>query len=749
MALRFQSLELKDDALFGVGLAGTVGLSDKPRLLDLADRCLDRGKLRVILDLSQMSAIGGGGARILAEFQQRLTASDGEAVFAGAGALVRRFLVQKFAEQPLRFFPDVAEAELNFDNPRYSYDPDAADAEADAQRRDRDADDAPAGEGGAEAVAVVEDEEVEEPAANAPAGGDETGLGMDDVLAEFNEAAADGKPIQAGRRMDHQYTSLGDAMESLAGWSPHGGQAAFVASLRNLLFSHGLADNVVILTSQDDLLVDDEAGWEIDREGSLARQVSEASMPLTMLDLHEDDLEPVEAGLLEHLTPDLLLPVRRDGRLDAVILLMRGEGDQEFTVAEHFALELLMRVLGGEAAGPAATGEGDTAAVPAAAPPPAAAADRGDGDEPEAWEPAAPAAEDGEESVDAVLLQLALNLPEADDKPHFWRLFARHVWPVLPLGSLGFLAPGQHKPQVIAGDSDHWRDVNLGEEKLRHFLRTMQRPVQAANLPRFFQEPRESLRRAGVEWIVGLHWEDEFLGTALLGADQDFACDDAGALLADIFTETSRLLHRFANTNDTADVNLGLVRVLIGEREKRCCGTDHVTGSIVDHVHRLARVMGFAPDQERDLIYGCLLRDVGLIGKDDALMGPTEDFDPIQWPQYRRHPQDGFELLAGLNLPESITDVVHAHHERYDGKGFPRGLAGRKIPLAARVVAVVEGYVAMIEGWSSRQAVGPDEAARQLREDDGRRWDPDIVDVFLKAVGQDQRQDEPAGALGN
>ena len=154
--------------------------------------------------------------------------------------------------------------------------------------------------------------------------------------------------------------------------------------------------------------------------------------------------------------------------------------------------------------------------------------------------------------------------------------------------------------------------------------------------------------------------------------------------------EAARLLNCFDNANSHVDVNLQLIRLMVGQREKRCFGTDELTDAIVAHVHRLARAMGFAPDQENDLVYGCLLRDIGLVDKEDALSGPTEDLDPVQWPVYRKHPADGLALLSGITLPQTVLDVVHAHHERFDGKGFPRGLEGRKIPLAARIEAVVK-----------------------------------------------------------
>ena len=103
MATRFKPLDLDNPRLFGIGLSGIIGRSDKANLLDLAERCLNKGKVHLILDLSELSSMGGGGAAILADFQKRLNTSGGEAVFVGAGEVVRRFLKIKFEGLPLRF----------------------------------------------------------------------------------------------------------------------------------------------------------------------------------------------------------------------------------------------------------------------------------------------------------------------------------------------------------------------------------------------------------------------------------------------------------------------------------------------------------------------------------------------------------------------------------------------------------------------------------------------------------------------
>lgn len=752
MAIRYTPLELDEPQLFGIGLNGTVSRADKQNLLSLADRCLERGKLHLILDMTALTAIGGGGARVLADFQLSLTSRAGEAVFVGAGKTVRRFLRQRFDDLPLRFFPTVAVAQARFSDPDYAWDPDAEELAADLSAADaRDADES--GDGaddesvGAIAAFADEDpvEEPEAPAAPAPRSPsvprraaapprNEAQEAVQDVLDEFNGSDEEAPAGPGGRRKDHRYTSLAEAAAELGRWQPGEHDEDFATALRNLLFSHGLAEDALLLTRHEDLLQDAQNQWALPADGSLAAQLVEAQGPLTMLDLADGDLLPSEVELLEHLTPDLLLPIRVDDRLVAALLLVRGEGDREYNVAEHFALELLMRLLGGAlAVSPAPAVAPAVVAVSepvVAAPAPGVSEFSPTG---RAWT----AADAHDDALADALMQLALNLPEANDVPHFWRLLARHVWPVLPLRCVGFVAPGVSRPQVVAGNAVAWDRLDLGDDKLRHFLRLMEMPVRAANLPNFFRQTREAMLEAGVDWIVGLNWQDDFLGTVLLGMEESFDGREVPALLPEIFGEASRLLHRLDAEPPAADVDLDILRLLVEQHEKRSQGPYALTGAMVPHLGRLCRAMGFTAEQERDLLLGCLLRDLGLAAREDALSGPRAAMDPTQWPRFRQHPTEGASLLRGLQAPQTVLDVVAAHHERFNGHGFPMGLKGRQIPLAARIVKVVENWVSLLKGDASRAPVGVDAALEAMQRDAGERFDPDIVAVFVKSLQPD------------
>ncbi len=717
MAIRFQSLKLKDPALFGVSLAGSVSRSDKTALQELAQQAMSRKKVQLILDLRQLTSIGGSGARVLAEFQQQLMDVGGEAVFSGVGPVVRRFLDGKFDELPLRYFLDVDDAVRDFHNENYTAPDHSALLPTDlaltkpAATVDRDI-----SQGSEEedvgAMSFLDDEE------------GEADSGLDNLLEEFT-----GKDARKGRRKEHRYTSLAEAISALGTWHNGENRQGFAEALTNLLFSQGLADNVVLLFPSGIHLRCTEGENKIPLAGALARQLVEYARPLTILDLHAEELLESESAFLEEMNPEVILPLLQDQQLIGMILLSNDGHGREYSVGENFAFELLMQVLSG-ATVEATDSQSEQMSEPGQ-------------DLVEAVQSvAAPSNTETSADLNETLYHLALELPDADDRPHFWRIFSRNVKKVMPLEELAFLAPDANRPQVMVGHGAGWMAFDLGQDRLKMFFRTMERPVRVANLPSVFKDIKEKMTAAGVDWLISLKWEDQYQGMVLLASNLDGMEMFPEERLMQLFEPTGRLLARFDGHNDDADLTQSLVQTLMGEREIRCYGADDVTTSMVEQLNLLAGEMGFPPDQHRDLVYGCLLRDLGLVGQSDELMVAPSDMTPEQLQVYYKHPERGRDLLREGDLPQTIVEVVACHHERYNGQGYPEGLAGREIPLTARVVTVVENYVAMIRGIGFPEPLSAEEAAKEMREDEGGRFDPDIVTVFLQAVSPERGKSE-------
>jgi response regulator RpfG family c-di-GMP phosphodiesterase len=135
--------------------------------------------------------------------------------------------------------------------------------------------------------------------------------------------------------------------------------------------------------------------------------------------------------------------------------------------------------------------------------------------------------------------------------------------------------------------------------------------------------------------------------------------------------------------------------------------------------------------ERRDLHFGALLHDIGKIRLPGLLAAGVYTSDE-QRAEMRRHPRLGLELLRPITRFEGILPIVHAHHERWDGKGYPMGLEGEAIPLGARVVAVAEVFEAMTRERPEARRKTPDEALAELEACAGTQFEPRIVRLFVE-----------------
>jgi putative two-component system response regulator len=143
------------------------------------------------------------------------------------------------------------------------------------------------------------------------------------------------------------------------------------------------------------------------------------------------------------------------------------------------------------------------------------------------------------------------------------------------------------------------------------------------------------------------------------------------------------------------------------------------------------------------------LHDIGKVGVSDAVLNKPGALSAEELDEMRRHPGFGHETianaerLAGGEGHEAIVqlakDIVYTHHERWDGQGYPRGLKGEDIPVAGRIVALVDVYDALSNSRSYRTSLTHEEAVETIAAGRGTHFDPDVVDAFL-AVAEEFRQ---------
>jgi putative nucleotidyltransferase with HDIG domain len=145
----------------------------------------------------------------------------------------------------------------------------------------------------------------------------------------------------------------------------------------------------------------------------------------------------------------------------------------------------------------------------------------------------------------------------------------------------------------------------------------------------------------------------------------------------------------------------------------------------------LAQCLGLSAAQLIDIGRGALLHDVGKIGVPDSILLKPGKLTPDEWIQMKRHPQVGYEILRGIKFLDSAADIVLAHQERWDGRGYPNGLVGTEIPLGARIFGVVDTLDAMTSDRPYRKALSFQAARAEVLRCSGTQFDPDVAATFL------------------
>jgi putative nucleotidyltransferase with HDIG domain len=157
------------------------------------------------------------------------------------------------------------------------------------------------------------------------------------------------------------------------------------------------------------------------------------------------------------------------------------------------------------------------------------------------------------------------------------------------------------------------------------------------------------------------------------------------------------------------------------------------------HCERVARIsyamaeqMGVEDTDLRDLELAAFLHDIGKIGVPGSAIGKKSRLTESEMQNMQEHPEIGARILSPISFLERVGTYVRHHHEHYDGSGYPAGIAGDAIPLASRIIHLVDAYDAMTTTRSYRAGLDHEEAVRRIRRGAGEQFDPEIVDCFLR-----------------
>ncbi|TBH20121.1 PAS domain S-box protein [Thermus thermamylovorans] len=215
--------------------------------------------------------------------------------------------------------------------------------------------------------------------------------------------------------------------------------------------------------------------------------------------------------------------------------------------------------------------------------------------------------------------------------------------------------------------------------------------------------------------------DEEFLET--LAAQGAIALDNARTF--------QELLRSQRDLEAAYDLTLWGWAKAVELRDQETAGhTERVTGLAL----RLARALG-VPEEDLDhLRRGAILHDVGKLAIPDAVLLKPGPLSEEEWAVMKKHPVYAYEWLSGIPFLRKALEIPYAHHERWDGSGYPRGLKGLEIPLSARIFAVVDVYDALTSDRPYRKAWPREKALAYLEEQAGQQFDPEVVAAFLELM---------------
>ncbi len=160
---------------------------------------------------------------------------------------------------------------------------------------------------------------------------------------------------------------------------------------------------------------------------------------------------------------------------------------------------------------------------------------------------------------------------------------------------------------------------------------------------------------------------------------------------------------------------------------------------VAEYAVKIAKRYGYSDEMAQDIYIMGLLHDVGKIGIPDAVIKKPGKLTDEEFDVIKTHPPKGSKILANIVEMPSLVTGAHWHHERYDGNGYPDGLAADKIPESARIIAVADAYDAMTSDRSYRSSISQEDVRNEILKGKGKQFDPVFADIMLELIDEDTR----------
>jgi len=180
--------------------------------------------------------------------------------------------------------------------------------------------------------------------------------------------------------------------------------------------------------------------------------------------------------------------------------------------------------------------------------------------------------------------------------------------------------------------------------------------------------------------------------------------------------------------------HVSVIAALLGSLAAKDRYTQGHSAATMQHALAVAKSLGLGPDEIAAVNLGALFHDIGKIGIPEHILRKPSALTDEEWAEMKTHPIIGANLIGEVPNLERIRPIVLAHHEHHDGSGYPNGLKGDEIPLAAQIISVADTYEAMTSTRPYRAALGHEAAIAELRRVSGTQLNPMVVDAFIRQL---------------